>query len=44
MMLVVFLGYKGVSMLRFKGKEHQIHLLAGLVIFLAGAAMTFLGL
>jgi sulfite exporter TauE/SafE len=44
MLMVVFLGYKGVSMLRFKGKEHQIHLLAGLVIFLAGAAMTFLGL
>lgn len=44
MLLVVFLGYKGVSLLRFKGKEHQIHLLAGLVIFLAGAAMTFLGL
>ena len=44
MLMVVFLGYKGVSMLRFKGKEHQIHLLAGLVIFLAGVAMTFLGL
>ncbi|MFH0758572.1 MAG: sulfite exporter TauE/SafE family protein [Bacteroidota bacterium] len=44
MLLVVFLGYQGVSLLRFKGKEHQIHLLAGLVILLAGAGMQFLGL
>lgn len=44
MLLVVMLGYKGVSLLRFKGKEHQIHILAGLVILLAGAGMQFLGL
>ncbi len=44
MLMVVYLGYRGVSMLRFKGKEHQIHLLAGLVILLAGAGMQFLGL
>lgn len=44
MLMVVFLGYQGVSLLRFKGKEHQIHLLAGLVILLAGAGMQFLGL
>ena len=44
MLLVVFLGYRGASMLRFKGREHQIHLLAGLVILLAGAGMQFLGL
>ena len=44
MMLVVSLGYHGVSLIRFKGKEHQIHLLAGLVILLAGAGMQFLGL
>jgi nickel/cobalt exporter len=44
MLLVVFLGYRGASMIRFKGKEHQIHLLAGLVILLAGAGMQFLGL
>jgi nickel/cobalt exporter len=44
MMLVVALGYQGVSLLRFKGKEHQIHLLAGIVILLAGAGMQFLGL
>ncbi len=44
MLLVVFLGYQGASLLRFKGKEHQIHLLAGLVILLAGVGMQFLGL
>jgi nickel/cobalt exporter len=44
MLLVVLLGYRGVSLIRFKGKEHQIHLLAGLVILLAGAGMLFLGL
>jgi sulfite exporter TauE/SafE len=44
MMLIVLLGYKGVSMVRFKGKEHQLHLYAGLVILLAGIGMQFLGL
>jgi nickel/cobalt exporter len=44
MLTVVWLGYKGASLLRFRGKEYQIHLLAGLVILLAGAGMQFLGL
>ena len=44
MLLVVLLGYRGVSLLRFKGKEHQIHILAGLVILLAGAGMQFFGM
>lgn len=44
MMTVVLLGYKGFSFLRFKGKEHQLHLYAGLVILLAGVGMQFLGL
>ncbi|MEN8155828.1 MAG: sulfite exporter TauE/SafE family protein [Bacteroidota bacterium] len=44
MLTVVLLGYKGVSLLSFKGKEHLIHLLAGMVIFLAGVGMQFLGL
>lgn len=44
MMSVVYLGYQGFSLLRFKGREHQIHLLAGVVILLAGAGMQFLGL
>ncbi|MDF1575606.1 MAG: sulfite exporter TauE/SafE family protein [Bacteroidales bacterium] len=44
MMLVVFLGYQGLSLVRFKGKEHQLHLFAGVVILLAGAGMQFMGL
>jgi sulfite exporter TauE/SafE len=44
MMLVVFLGYQGLSLARFKGREHQLHLFAGLVILLAGAGMQFMGL
>jgi len=44
MLLIVMLGFQGFSMVRFKGKEHQLHLLAGLVILAAGAGMQFLGL
>jgi sulfite exporter TauE/SafE len=44
MMLVVLLGYQGLSLLRFKGREHQLHLFAGVVILLAGAGMQFMGL
>ena len=44
MLLVVLLGYQGFSLLKFKGKEHQLHLYAGLVILLAGVGIQFLGL
>lgn len=44
MMLVVYLGYQGLSLVKFKGREHQLHLFAGLVILLAGAGMQFMGL
>ncbi|MEN8204014.1 MAG: hypothetical protein ABFS28_15560 [Bacteroidota bacterium] len=44
MLLVVFLGYKGFSFIRFKGREYRIHLFAGMVILLAGIGMQFLGL
>jgi len=44
MMLVVSLGYRGISLVRFRGREHQIHLLAGLVILFSGLGMQFLGL
>lgn len=44
MMLVVFLGYKGLSLVRFKGREYQLHLFAGLIILAAGAGMQFMGL
>jgi len=44
MMLVVFLGHQGLSMIKFRGREHQLHLYAGLIILLAGAGMQFMGL
>jgi len=44
MLLVVWLGYKGFSFIKLKGKEYRIHLFAGLVILLAGVGMQFLGL
>lgn len=44
MMLVVYLGYEGLSLVRFKGREYQLHLFAGFVILLAGAGMQFMGL
>ncbi|MCP4312286.1 MAG: sulfite exporter TauE/SafE family protein [Bacteroidetes bacterium] len=43
MMGVVFFGYQGFSLLRLKGREHQFHLLAGMVILIAGAGMQFMG-
>jgi len=43
MMAVVYLGYRGFSLLSLKGREYQFHLLAGMVILLAGAGMQFMG-
>jgi len=44
MLLVVLLGYQGFSLLRFRGKEHQLHLYAGLIILFSGVGIQFLGL
>jgi nickel/cobalt exporter len=44
MLVVVMLGYRGLSLVRFKGREHQLHIYAGLIILAAGAGMQFLGL
>ncbi len=44
MLFVVLLGYQGVSLVRLKGREHVMHLVAGLVILSAGLGMQFLGL
>lgn len=43
MMTVVFAGYKGTSILKFKKGEKSWHLIAGLIILIAGLGMTFLG-
>ena len=44
MMMVVWLGYRGVSFIRLRGREHLMHLFAGLVILMSGVGMQFLGL
>jgi sulfite exporter TauE/SafE len=44
MMSVVFLGYKGISILKMKGSERYIHLFAGIVILFSGIGIQFLGL
>lgn len=41
MMLTVYLGYKGVSLIRFKKHEQYFHLIAGAVILLCGSGIVF---
>ncbi|MGF7138464.1 urease accessory protein UreH domain-containing protein [Roseimarinus sediminis] len=43
MLSIVFLGYKGYSLIRIKQREKYLHLVAGMMILLAGLAMQFLG-
>jgi sulfite exporter TauE/SafE len=43
MQLMVYLGRKGVSLIRFKDQERYVHLLAGFVILMSGTGMLFLG-
>jgi len=43
MLLTVYLGYKGSSLIKFKNGEKYFHLIAGLVILFSGIGMQFLG-
>lgn len=43
MMFIVYLGHLGTSFLKFKSKEKYMHLIAGMVILIAGLGMQFLG-
>lgn len=43
MLMSVFLGYKGVSFIKFKHSERYFHLIAGIVILFSGLSMQFLG-
>jgi sulfite exporter TauE/SafE len=43
MMLAVYLGHKGSTMIKFKKHEKYLHLIAGLIIMASGAGMVFLG-
>jgi sulfite exporter TauE/SafE len=43
MMVMVYLGNKGTTLIRFKNHERYVHLLAGLIILMSGTGMLFLG-
>ena len=43
MLAVVFAGYKGTAIINFKKGEKFWHLIAGLIILIAGLGMTFMG-
>jgi nickel/cobalt exporter len=43
MLLTVYLGHKGTSLLRFKGLERYVHLIAGIIILFSGTGIVFLG-
>jgi hypothetical protein len=44
MLFVVYLGCKGASFITLKGREHYVHLLAGVVIMFSGIGIQFFGL
>lgn len=43
MLLTVFVGYTGTSLIRFKRVEKYIHMIAGSVIFISGIGIRFMG-
>jgi sulfite exporter TauE/SafE len=43
MMGMVFLGYKGFSLVKIRNQERYVHLLAGLIILASAGGMLFLG-
>ncbi|MFC2129636.1 sulfite exporter TauE/SafE family protein [Bacteroidota bacterium] len=43
MMLAVYIGIKGTSLIRFKKHEKYMHLVAGFIILISGTGIVFLG-
>lgn len=43
MMTIVYAGFKGTSIIKFKKGEKSWHLIAGLIILISGIGMTFMG-
>lgn len=43
MLLTVFIGYTGTSLIRFKGVERYMHMIAGSVILISGIGIRFMG-
>ena len=44
MMLAVFIGHKGTSLIKFKKQEKYLHLVAGVLILVSATGILFLGL
>ena len=43
MLLAVFIGHKGTSLVKFKKQERYMHLFAGVLILISGGGILFLG-
>lgn len=43
MMLTVYIGHKGTSLIKFKKHEKYLHLFAGILILISGSGILFLG-
>lgn len=43
MMLAVYIGHKGTSLVKFKKQEKYLHLFAGILILISGSGILFLG-
>ncbi len=43
MMLTVYLGHKGTSLIRLRGMERYVHLAAGIIILFSGTGIVFFG-
>jgi hypothetical protein len=43
MMLAVYLGHKGTSLIKFKKQEKYLHLVAGMLILFSASGILFLG-
>ncbi|NQU52575.1 MAG: sulfite exporter TauE/SafE family protein [Bacteroidetes bacterium] len=43
MMLAVYIGHKGTSLIKFKKHEKYLHLFAGILILISGSGILFLG-
>lgn len=43
MMLAVYFGHKGFSLIKFKKQERYLHLIAGLIILMSGSGILFFG-
>ncbi len=43
MLMTVYLGHKGTSLIRFHGLERYVHLIAGIIILFTGSGIVFFG-